>query len=175
MVTGRTACQAGGKHQLYDPEPKMLVCRGVSTSKVLAEMCAQKSGASSLISWVGCACDECGGGSGCLNGEPYLRDPIHGFRLLRSQEASDPERIPHMLPCAPLKAKWPASGRGAKLCLADRRSVDRMPRHGGSRLSTRAAHAVHVCLASPYNATTPLSSTRQSSLLLPQPLSSDRQ
>jgi hypothetical protein len=97
------------------------------------------------------------------------RDPIHGLKLLRSQEAStrNPERNPHMLPCVPLKAKALASGRGAKLCLAHLRNGDRVPRHGGNRLSTRAAHAVHVHLALLCECNLPLSTSRQSSLLSP--------
>lgn len=42
------------------------------------------------------------------SGEPCLRtNPIHGFGLRRSKEAStrDPEQNPHMSPYAPLKAK----------------------------------------------------------------------
>jgi hypothetical protein len=84
-ITGRAACQACVERQLSDTGPGMWFYRGVSTKKVPVEGCAQNFGVSSLISWAGCACDECGSGSGSQNCEPCLRDPIHGFSLLRSK------------------------------------------------------------------------------------------
>jgi hypothetical protein len=161
-ITGRVACQAWGARQLSDPGTEMWFCRGVSTNTALLEKCAQEFGASSLISWAVHVMSVAAGA--IVRAASRVARTYSWVQSAAVEAASVPEQNPRMLPCAPLKAKWPAGERDAKLCLAGMRKSDRVPGDGRSACPL-GLRLLSTCAWQPLcGCNMPLSSTQQSTL-----------